>query len=161
MHPSFPVAIESMDPRFVAMVENSPMAVGLPTDAFLLVTEIEGPAVLVDARVQSVAQLMKDAGAMEVNFSDDEEQRKKLWKARKVAGGLMGQLSPDMIVQDAVIPKSALAELLQLVYDEADAIGIPAMNAFTCWAMAICIRIFCSTLASPENWSELKRSARR
>jgi hypothetical protein len=65
-----------------------------------------------------------------VNFSDDEEQRKKLWKARKVAGGLMGQLSPDMIVQDAVIPKSALAELLQLVYDEADAIGIPAINVF-------------------------------
>ena len=130
VHPSFPVAIELMDPRFVAMVENSPMAVGLPTDAFLLVTEIEGPAVLVDARVHSVAQLLKDAGALEVNFSDDEEQRKKLWKARKVAGGLMGQLSPDMIVQDAVIPKSALAELLQLVYDEADAIGIPAINVF-------------------------------
>jgi glycolate oxidase subunit GlcD len=130
VHPSFPVAIELMDPRFVAMVENSPMAVGLPTDAFLLVTEIEGPAVLVDARVQSVADLMKNAGAMEVNFSDDENQRKKLWKARKVAGGLMGQLSPDMIVQDAVIPKSALAELLQLVYDEADAIGIPAINVF-------------------------------
>ena len=129
-HPSFPVAIELMDPRFVAMVENSPMAVGLPTHAFLLVTEIEGPAILVDARVNAVARLLKDAGAMDVIYSDDEEQRKKLWKARKVAGGLMGQLSPDMIVQDAVIPKSALAELLQLVYDEADAIGIPAINVF-------------------------------
>ncbi len=129
-HPSFPVAIELMDPRFVAMVENSPMAVGLPKDAFLIVTEIEGPSILVDARVKSVAQLMKDAGAMEVEYSDDELQRKKLWKARKVAGGLMGQLSPDLIVQDAVIPKSALAELLQLVYDEADAAGIPAINVF-------------------------------
>jgi glycolate oxidase subunit GlcD len=129
-HPSFPVAIELMDPRFVSMVENSPMAVGLPTDAFLIVTEIEGPAILVDARVESVAQLMKDAGAIEVEYSDDELQRKKLWKARKVAGGLMGQLSPDLIVQDAVIPKSALAELLQLVYDEADAAGIPAINVF-------------------------------
>ena len=129
-HPSFPVAIELMDPRFVSMVENSPMAVGLPKDAFLIVTEIEGPAILVDARVESVAQLMKDAGAIEVEYSDDELQRKKLWKARKVAGGLMGQLSPDLIVQDAVIPKSALAELLQLVYDEADAAGIPAINVF-------------------------------
>jgi glycolate oxidase subunit GlcD len=130
VHPSFPVAIELMDPRFVAMVENSPMAVGLPKDAFLIVTEIEGPATLVDARVDSVAQLLKQAGAMEVNYSDDEDTRKKLWKARKVAGGLMGQMSPDMIVQDAVIPKSALAELLQLVYDEADAIGVPAINVF-------------------------------
>lgn len=129
-HPSFPVAIELMDPRCVAMVENSPMAVGLPQNVFLLVTEIEGPAVLVDARVESVAQLLKDAGALAVDLSDDETQRQKLWKARKVAGGLMGQLSPDFLVQDAVIPKRSLAEVLQLVYDEADAAGLRAVNVF-------------------------------
>lgn len=129
-HSSFPVAIELMDPRFVTMVENSPMAVGLPKDAFLLVTEIEGPTVLVDARVESVAQLLAEAGSLDVEYSADETERKKLWKARKVAGGLMGQLSPDFLVQDAVIPKRALAELLQLVYDEADAAGLPAINVF-------------------------------
>ena len=42
----------------------------------------------------------------------------------------MGQISPDFLVQDAVIPKRALAELLQLVYDEADAAGLPAVNVF-------------------------------
>ena len=42
----------------------------------------------------------------------------------------MGQLSADFVVQDAVIPKRALAELLQLVYDEADAAGIRAVNVF-------------------------------
>lgn len=127
---SFPVAIELMDPRCVAMVENSPMAVGLPKNAFLLVTEIDGPTVLVDARAKAVSQLLHDAGAMSVEYSDDETKRKGLWKARKVAGGLMGQISPDFLVQDAVIPKRALAELLQLVYDEADAAGLPAVNVF-------------------------------
>ena len=129
-HSSYPVAIELMDPRCVAMVENSPMAAGLPADAFLLVTEIEGPTSLVDARVQSVAQLLKQAGALQVEFSDDEVQRARLWKARKVAGGLMGQLSPDFLVQDAVIPKRALADVLQLIYDEADAAGLPVVNVF-------------------------------
>lgn len=129
-HASFPVAIELMDPRCVAMVENSPMAVGLPKDSFLIVTEIDGPAVLVDSRAQDVAALLRSAGATSVEWSDDETQRKKLWKARKVAGGLMGQISPDFLVQDAVIPKSALADLLQLVYDEADAAGLPAVNVF-------------------------------
>ncbi len=129
-HASFPVAIELMDPRCVAMVENSPMAVGLPKDAFLLVTEIDGPAVLLEARVQAVADLLNAAGASSVEYSDDETQRNRLWKARKVAGGLMGQLSPDFLVQDAVIPKRALAEVLQLVYDEADAAGLRAVNVF-------------------------------
>ena len=129
-HASFPVAIELMDPRCVAMVENSPMAVGLPKDTFLLVTEIDGPAVLLDARVKAVAELLSAAGASGVEYSDDETQRNRLWKARKVAGGLMGQLSPDFLVQDAVIPKRALAEVLQLVYDEADAAGLRAVNVF-------------------------------
>jgi glycolate oxidase subunit GlcD len=130
VHASFPVAIELMDPRCVAMVENSPMAVGLPSDSFLIVTEIDGPEVLVDARSKDVARLLHDAGASSVEYSDDEATRKGLWKARKVAGGLMGQISPDFLVQDAVIPKRALAELLQLVYDEADAAGLPAVNVF-------------------------------
>ncbi len=129
-HASFPVAIELMDPRCVDMVENSPMAVGLPKDTFLLVTEIDGPSVLLDARVKAVAELLNDAGASGVEYSADETQRNRLWKARKVAGGLMGQLSPDFLVQDAVIPKRALAEVLQLVYDEADAAGLRAVNVF-------------------------------
>lgn len=129
-HSSYPVAIELMDPRCVAMVENSPMAVGLPKDSFMLLTEIDGPEVLVSARVESVAEILRTAGSGDVVFSDDEDQRKKLWKARKAAGGLMGQLSADFVVQDAVIPKRALAELLQLVYDEADAAGIRAVNVF-------------------------------
>lgn len=130
LHSSYPVAIELMDPRCVAMVENSPMAVGLPKDAFLIVTEIDGPAELVDARAASVASLLREHGALSVEYSDDEATRKGLWKARKVAGGLMGQLSPDFLVQDAVIPKRALAEVLQLVYDEADAAGLRAVNVF-------------------------------
>jgi FAD/FMN-containing dehydrogenase len=64
LHSSYPVAIELMDPRCVAMVENSPMAVGLPKDAFLIVTEIDGPAELVDARAASVASLLREHGAL-------------------------------------------------------------------------------------------------
>ena len=129
-HASYPVAIELMDPRCVAMVENSPMAVGLPMDSFMILTEIDGPADLVDARVEGVAEILRAAGSNDVQFSDEETQRQRLWKARKAAGGLMGQISPDFLVQDAVIPKRALADLLQLVYDEADAAGVPGVNVF-------------------------------
>ncbi len=129
-HPACPVAIELMDPRCVALVESSAMAVGLPRDAYVLITEIDGPAELVRSRVDSIASLLEQAGATTVAHGDDPDQREKLWRARKVAGGLMGQLSPDLVVQDAVIPKRALAETLKLIYDESDAAGIPVINVF-------------------------------
>ncbi|WP_166819733.1 FAD-binding oxidoreductase [Thalassoroseus pseudoceratinae] len=127
---SCPVAIELMDPRCVAMVENSPMAVGLPTDAFLILTEIDGLEALVNTRVDSIVDILKESGSDNVAYSDDPKERQRLWKARKVAGGLMGQISADFLVQDAVIPKRSLADVLELVYRESDAAGIPVVNVF-------------------------------
>jgi len=129
-HPAAPAAIELMDPRCVDMVENSRMAVGLPRGCFMLLTEIDGPATLVDRRVPAIEQLLRDTGAMEVVFSDQADEREGLWRARKVAGGLLGQISPDYLVQDAVIPRSHLASMLEFIYAQADAAGIPAVNVF-------------------------------
>jgi len=129
-HSAYPAAIEMLDPRAVTIVENSPMAVGLPRDSFLLLTEIDGPVPLVDARVEPIAEILRSTGSHDVAFSDQDHLRQKLWKARKAAGGLLGQISPDFLVQDAVIPKRALADILQFIYDEADAVSIPAVNLF-------------------------------
>jgi glycolate oxidase subunit GlcD len=126
--PAYPVAIEMMDPASVAMVEKSPMAVGLPQNHFLLLVEIDGPSALVDARVESVAAILRQAGSKDVQFSDDPVVRAGLFKARKVQGGLLGQVSPDFLVQDAVIPKRALAEVLALVYAEAEKAGLPTVT---------------------------------
>jgi FAD/FMN-containing dehydrogenase len=117
-----------MDPRAVALVESSSMAMGLPKDHFMIVTEIDGPADLVDRRAASVAEVLRSAGSLDVKFGDSPEERKNLFQARKAIGGLLGQVSPDFLVQDAVIPKRALAELLQLIYDEADRAQLPAVT---------------------------------
>jgi glycolate oxidase len=127
-HPAYPAAIELMDPRCVDMVENSPMRVGLPKGTFMLLTEIDGPPELVDGRVEAIAGVLRSCGADDVAWSDEEEEREKLWNARKVQGGLLGQISPDFAVQDAVIPKARLGEMLQFIYEKADAEGIAAVT---------------------------------
>jgi glycolate oxidase len=129
-HPASPAAIELMDPRYVDMVENSPMAMGLPRGSFMILTEIDGPAFLVDRRVEAIARLLRACGSEDVTCSDQAEVRDGLWKARKAAGGLLGQISPDFVVQDAVIPKASLAAILQFIYDEADRHRIPVVNVF-------------------------------
>lgn len=129
-YPAAPVAIELMDPRCVDMVENSPMAVGLPRGSFMILTEVDGPAPLVDRRVEEITRVLQECGSADVICSDQPETRQSLWKARKAAGGLLGQISPDFVVQDAVIPKASLAEILHFIYLVADQHGIPVVNVF-------------------------------
>ena len=83
-----------------------------------------------DARVDELKQILGRHGATKVSAEDDAEKRLKLWKARKVAGGLMGQLSPDLMIQDAVIPRSYLQEVLQFIYDQGEELDIPVLNVF-------------------------------
>ncbi|MEQ8880307.1 MAG: FAD-linked oxidase C-terminal domain-containing protein [Cyclobacteriaceae bacterium] len=124
VHSAFPAAIEFMDPRAVDLVENSPWAVGLPSGSYMILTEIDGPRKLVDSRVESIVHLLKHCGASDVVYSDDEKSRTDLWKARKAIGGLLGQISPNFIVQDAVIPKKDLKEILEFIYKETDNAGV-------------------------------------
>lgn len=127
-HPAFPAAIELMDPPCVDMVENSPMRVGLPKGSFMLLTEIDGPPALVDGRVGEIGEILRQCGAGDVVYSDQSVERERLWKARKAQGGLLGQISPDFVVQDAVIPKRHLGEMLQFIYEQADSEGIAAVT---------------------------------
>ncbi|GEM_PF-156936 len=129
-HPVFPAALEMLDPRGVDLVENSPMACGLPKGRWLLLAEIDGPAPIVDSWVEPVAEILRACGSGDVVRSDEPDRRKALWHARKAAGGLLGQISPEFLIQDAVIPKSSLGELLATVYSEADAAGLPVINIF-------------------------------
>ena len=129
-HPFIPVAAELMDRNCVRLVEASPFRVGLDPGSWALLAEINGPQALVDGYGPDIEALLKGHGATTVKGTSDPAERLKLWKARKVGGGLTGQISPDVMIQDAVIPRSRLAEVLTDIYKEADAAGIPVINLF-------------------------------
>lgn len=129
-HSLIPVAAELMDRNCVRLVEASPFKAGLDPDSWALLAEINGPQALVDCYGPDIEALLRAAGATSVKSTADAAERLKLWKARKVGGGLTGQISPDVMIQDAVIPRSRLAEVLSYIYAEADAAGLPVINLF-------------------------------
>lgn len=129
-HPLIPVAVELMDPHCVRLVELSPFKAGLDPESWALLAEINGPAALVEGYAADFEALLRKHSPGSVRSTSDSAERLKLWKARKVGGGLPGQVSPDVMVQDAVIPRTRLAEVLAEVYRESEAEGIPVINLF-------------------------------
>ncbi len=73
---------------------------------------------------------MRAHGARSVLGAADAKQRERLWQGRKKAFGAMGRLSRDLVVQDAVVPRSALPHVLEAIGRIAAAYGLTVSNVF-------------------------------
>jgi glycolate oxidase len=125
-----PAAAEIMD-RLAIDAAEAAVHAGYPADAgAVLIVELDGPEVEVDAEAAAVTDHCKAAGATEIREARDAEQRAAIWKGRKSAFAAVGRISPDYIVQDGVIPRTALAEVLAEIEALASAAGIRVANVF-------------------------------
>ncbi len=126
-----PAALEIIDQRTIEVVENSPYAAGLPRDAgAVLLAELDGAQCALDEQVERVREFCTEAGAREVRVARDAEERDLFWKARKGSFGAMGQLSPDIYVHDAVVPRAHLPEIIAQVGEIALRHQIVLANVF-------------------------------
>src|SRR5438874_418864 len=112
-----PAALEMMDNAIIRAVEASVFTAGLPLDAqAVLLVELDGVEAGIDDDAEKAAVILRAYGARSVHRATDEKERKRLWAARKGAFGAVGRLSPDIMIQDAVVPRSRLPEVLAETY---------------------------------------------
>src|SRR5258707_12463610 len=127
-----PAALEMMDQSCIRAVEDSVYAAGYPRDAAaVLLVEIDGRNTdAVVAETDVVTELLRKSGARSVRSAASEAERERLWQGRKKAFGAMGRLSRDLVVQDAVVPRSALPDVLETISTIADHYGLVVSNVF-------------------------------
>lgn len=126
-----PAALEIVDAATIRAVEASVYAAGYPTDAgAALVVEFDGTEAGLDADVERAEACCRDAGARDVQRAEDEAHRLALWKGRKKAFGAMGRIAPDLLVQDATVPRTRLPEVLAGVAEIGRRYGLEIANVF-------------------------------
>ena len=106
-----PGAMEIMDNLAIQAAEAAVNA-GYPNAAALLIVELEGEAIQVEAEFAHLLQVIEESNADEVRVAQDDADRARIWKGRKSAFSAVGRLSPDYIVQDGVVPRSHLGKAL-------------------------------------------------
>jgi glycolate oxidase subunit GlcD len=126
-----PAALEMMDREIIRAVEASVFAAGLPPDAgAALLIELDGIEAGLDDEAEKVTSICMEFGARNCRYARDEAERKKLWAARKGAFGAIGRITPDSMIQDAVVPRSRLPEVLGAAYDIATRYQLRIANVF-------------------------------
>jgi glycolate oxidase len=125
-----PGAIEMMDNLAIGASELMGHA-GWPTDAgAALIVELDGPEGECEARFGEVQRMCDQAGSHEVRVARDETERLLFWKMRKAAFPAMGRLSPHYYVQDSVIPRTRLGEVLERIAELSRDYGLRVANVF-------------------------------
>jgi glycolate oxidase subunit GlcD len=126
-----PAALEMMDHEIIRAVEASVFAAGLPPDAgAALIIELDGIEAGIDEEAARIIDICMEYGARDCRLARDESERKKLWAARKGAFGAIGRISPDSMIQDAVVPRSRLPEVLSSAYEIAHKYELRVANVF-------------------------------
>ncbi|MGI8733851.1 MAG: FAD-binding oxidoreductase [Pyrinomonadaceae bacterium] len=126
-----PAALEMMDGEIIRAVEASVFAAGLSLDiGAALLIELDGLEAGIDHEAERVKSICLNYGARTCRLARDEPERKKLWAARKGAFGAVGRIAPDSMIQDAVVPRSRLPEVMADAYRIAARFHLRLANVF-------------------------------
>ncbi len=126
-----PAALEMMDQATVVAVESSIYAAGYPIDAAaVLLIELDGATDGLDEDVEIVTKLCTTGRARTIRVATDEVERARLWQGRKKAFGAMGRISPHLVVQDAVVPRTRLPAVLGEIGRIATELDLRVCNVF-------------------------------
>jgi glycolate oxidase len=125
-----PAAIEMMDALAIEAAEAAVRCGYPPGAGAVLIVELDGPAAEVEAQFADVQRHCRDAGAFEIRVAGDDAERALIWKGRKSAFAAVGRISPDYIVQDGVVPRTALPEVLRRIAELSRETGVRVANVF-------------------------------
>ncbi len=125
-----PAACEMMDTLAIEAAEEAVHAgytVGVPA---ALVVELDGPTEECDSQFEQVKAICEKHGCTRLHIAGSSEERAKIWKGRKAAFAAVGRISPDYFVQDGVVPRTRLAEVLERIAAMGRDAGIRVANVF-------------------------------
>ena len=125
-----PSAIEMMDALTIEAAEAAVQANYPAGSGAVLIVELDGVAAQVEEDRLRIEEICRACGAGEVRAAADEADRARLWRGRKAAFAAMGRVSPNYYVQDGVVPRTKLPEVLRRIAELEQEYGLRVGNVF-------------------------------
>ena len=124
-----PAAVEMMD-RLAIRAAEAAVHPNFPPADTILIVELDGPSAEVRELFATVEDTCTGAGATTIEIAQDDEQRARIWRGRKAAFAAMGRVTPNYYVQDGVVPRTKLPEVLARIRQLDERSGLRIGNVF-------------------------------
>src|SRR5947209_8935443 len=125
-----PAAIEMMDAVTIEAAEAAVHANYPDGCGAVLIVELDGPLEQVEEDLERVQAICREHAAREIRIASDALDRQAVWRGRKAAFAAMGRISPDYYVQDGVVPRTKLPEVLRRIDALSQEHGLRVGNVF-------------------------------
>jgi glycolate oxidase len=125
-----PAAIEMMDALAIEAAEAAVHCRYPEGYGAVLIVELDGPAADVERETAAVRAICEQHGAGEIRAAESAAERQRIWAGRKSAFAAVGRISPAYIVQDGVVPRTALPSVLDRIAELSAASGVRVANVF-------------------------------
>jgi glycolate oxidase len=96
----------------------------------VLIVELDGPAAQVAEESAAVEEICREKGAFELHAAETMEERGRIWRGRKSSFAAMGRVSSSYYVQDGVVPRTRLPEVLRRTAELSGEYGLRVASVF-------------------------------
>jgi glycolate oxidase len=125
-----PAAIEMMDAIAIEAAEAAVQANYPPDCGAVLIVEFDGPSAQVGGDLQRMLDICTLHKARETRTAQSADDRARIWRGRKAAFAAMGRVSPNYYVQDGVVPRTRLPDVLHAIEELSQRAGLRVGNVF-------------------------------
>ncbi|MBL7225634.1 MAG: FAD-binding protein [Desulfobacteraceae bacterium] len=112
-----PTTLELIDRTVLDVISNYGGARFSKEAEALLLIEVDGEDVLVEAQGKRIEEFCRERGAVQVERASTPEEAEKLWQARRTAFGAVASLRPNCIVEDATVPVKMLPAMIRKIVE--------------------------------------------
>jgi len=108
-----PCTLEFLDHATINYVEEDKKC-GLPKDAAaLLLIEVDGHPVQVAEDAEIIEKILRKVGTTNIHVAKNEEEKNKIWEARRGALPALARLRPTCVLEDATVPRSKIPAMIK------------------------------------------------
>ena len=124
-----PRCLEAMDRDTVRSVQVG-RPLGYPDDPAVLLIELDGDKAPVAKDSRDVEGICREHGASAVRTAADAAERERLWEGRRGAYAALARLAPNVLVEDGVVPRDKLPDIVRRIQEIAAKYSVKAYLLF-------------------------------
>ena len=111
-----PCTLEFLDNNCIKYVEAD-AKIGLPVEAgAILLIEVDGGhAQMVEEDAAKVMEICRKCGSTDIRIATNEEEKNKIWAARRNALPALARARPTTVLEDATVPRSQIPAMVAAV----------------------------------------------